>query len=416
MMSHRRCSRILPAAFVLACLAGGAPADGQATRPSEPPATRPASSQAAALPHLRIDPAKRTIEMDTHVALTDGVLELLICRANSKEHESILATPALPSHVHAALLALGLTPGRPAYWTKDASGQNVCVPPAGPPLKITLRYTDATSQEHSVGPEQWLLTQAGGKPVQKLDWVFVGSSPDGNGYPADETGDLVCLSNFPDSVIDVPFVSTEADSFQEFRANPAAIPPIGTAVTAVISVEPSALKADVARAVFDVDRFGRYKLDGLAITPEQIEQWGPQFAAEHKRAYAVVLASARALVFDVERLKSLLAGAGIEDVDVRMQPVAGEILPRTPEQSAQAVQWWRDQFARYAELIHEPGSQAQTVLRQIEFSREELADLSQLWSSYERQMVELLRAYRAATRPSATQPATPAGAASRNGK
>jgi len=45
-----------------------------------------------------------------------GPLELLVCRGRppSKEYESIMDTQASPSDLHAALLVLGLTPGKPA--------------------------------------------------------------------------------------------------------------------------------------------------------------------------------------------------------------------------------------------------------------------------------------------------------------
>jgi hypothetical protein len=41
-------------------------------------------------------------------------LEFVLCRRGARDHETLLETDALPSHVHAALLMIGLEPGEGA--------------------------------------------------------------------------------------------------------------------------------------------------------------------------------------------------------------------------------------------------------------------------------------------------------------
>lgn len=377
-----------------------------ASMPATMPATFPVA-QAAGLGHLKIDVANRTIEMDAVVVLTDGALELLVCSAGTKEHESILATRARPSHLHAALLALGLLPGRAAHWAHAPDGKAVQAPPAGAGVEVWLRYADAAGQTHTVPASQWMVTLKDKAPAPPVGWVFVGSAILESGrYWADIEGEVISVGNFPGSVIDVPFESSIDNSLLDFGVNTKAVPAKGTAVTVIIKPQPGAQDAEVARAVFEIDRFGRYALDGHPMTPDQIIAWASDFKARHSRPYVAIHAAARALVFDVERLKSILADARITDIEVDMASVAGEILPRTNEQAAEQLKWWQDQFAQYKDLINEPGEQADVVLRQIDYRRKEVAEMLQMWAQYGQQLERALGAYRAATQP-ASAPAAP---------
>ena len=105
-------------------------------------------------PHVRLDRDARLVEFDAVVPInahaTDGsvvFLEVIACRPDTKEHESLAMTRALASHVHAALLLLGLEPGSPGRWEWEGTTVRA-VPPAGPALRITLAWTDADGTEH----------------------------------------------------------------------------------------------------------------------------------------------------------------------------------------------------------------------------------------------------------------------------
>ena len=340
--------------------------------------------------------------MDAYVVLPQGPLELLVTFASKKEHESILATKALPSHLHAALLALGLAPGRPVRFALDPQGQRVTAPPAGALLDISLRYTDAQGHTVTQPANEWMLSLKDDKPVAPMHWVFAGSDIlEQGGYWADLSGNQITVSNFPDACVDVPFDSTTDNAALDFAANPAAIPPLATPVTVVIRPVAGADKADVAPRPSNVDRFGRYSLDGLKIALDEVEPWAAKFKARHAKPYVVLNVSPRALVYNVERLKDILAEQDIYDVQVNMNSLAGEVLPRTPEQMARSLDWWAKQFEQYTELIREPGQQASVVLRQIETQKEDLGDLIQLWTEYDQRLTKALAAYHAATQPAA---------------
>jgi hypothetical protein len=80
------------------------------------------------------------------------------------------------------------------------------------------------------------------KQAMTQDWVFAGS-----GFYVDEdskkqyyladSGDFICVSNFPSAMLDVPFESTADNDGLLFEAFTENIPPTGTKVTVVVSPE-----------------------------------------------------------------------------------------------------------------------------------------------------------------------------------
>ena len=357
----------------------------------------------ALLPGIRIDTADSTIEIETRIVLREGVLELLLCQSLSKEHESILATEARASHVHAALLALGLDAGKPGHWLSAPGGEAVYVPPDGARLEIVLRYRDADGSERQAAPRDWVVRQEDGKTVESIEWVFVGAAPvEGGGYWGDQTGDVISLANFPASVIDVPFASSRQAARLQFAARTEAIPPIGTPVTVIIRPRPGAEQAAVAGAVLEIDAAGRFLLDGRAVRPAGVETWAESFRARHERPYVLVLAAGEALAGDIGLLRQLLERAGIDDVDVQTRPPAGEVLPRTAAGAHEALADWRGRLARGADDWGDPAHEAQAVLAQVERRRRELHRLLEVLDAYAQQLTLAIRDSRRPQEPDAT--------------
>jgi hypothetical protein len=402
-------SLAMPLAAILLCAALAAAQDAPAPPPppaSTAPATRPG------LPAMRIDPQARTIEIEARVALRQGPLELLLCHRLTKEYESILATDAQGSHVHAALLALGLDPGRAGYWQRLGDGNSVYSPPAGAPLEITLRWRDAQGRDQQAPAHQWLAAQESGNAPRPFGWVFVGSSPVEEGpYWADQTGDIISLANYEASVIDVPFASSRDNSLLTFAARTAAIPPEGTPVTVTIRPAAGAERAPVASAVIEIDRFGRYSVETKSLSPADVEAWAEAFRARHARPCVLVLAAPQALAYDIDQLKRALGRASIDDVEVRTSPSAQPPLPRTGVQAAGELESWQKRLAGGPDGADSVAEQARAMLSQIDQGRRELAELLTVWDDYRRQLAQVLPAHRRARLQAASAPAsTPSGA------
>ncbi|NJL32323.1 MAG: hypothetical protein HC898_12300 [Phycisphaerales bacterium] len=189
------------------------------------PATDPAPGLA---------PAPGHIDLEAKVVLREGKwLELLACTPGSKEHESILTVTARPSHIHLALLILGMEPGSPMKW--DWQGDEFKItPPTGPKIAITLHYTDAQGKAVDVAAHHWIRNQKLDQPLTDNHWLFTGSRTEIVGdqsiYRADVNGSAISLVNFSDDLLARPTHLTHQNDDATWAAQTDAIPPLGTSV------------------------------------------------------------------------------------------------------------------------------------------------------------------------------------------
>ncbi len=80
---------------------------GEAMTAEEVP---PKTSVAVLAEGLSVDAKNHQVRMDAVVCLRRGILEYLVCRKHTFEHESIFSTNCKPSQLHLALLLIGLEP------------------------------------------------------------------------------------------------------------------------------------------------------------------------------------------------------------------------------------------------------------------------------------------------------------------
>lgn len=192
---------------------------------------------------LEVQGDKRRVLVTSAVCLQRGPLELLMCRKQSKEHESILAADVDARDIHKALLLAGAEPGKPAKYL-----ENKIQPPTGTKIKISLQY-EKKGKLVTEPAGKWVRN---GKTRKELDedWVFAGSGfaknvidpkkPDI--YLANEDGDLICVSNFEDAMLDLPISSPKDWSERFFEAIPDRIPDVDTKVTVILEPVPDPKK------------------------------------------------------------------------------------------------------------------------------------------------------------------------------
>lgn len=202
-----------------------------------------ASDAAAADPHptlkrlspdaaVWIDlPGKRVV-VGGRVALADGPIEFFACPSKTKEHESIVGVDAPARLVHTALLAIGLKPGSPASFEGEYR------PATGDAVAIEVCWRDAEA-EHCLPARQWVRDSRTGSQLD-CDWVFAGSQfwkdpSSGIEYYQADGGDLVCVSNFPTAMLDLPIASSQANEALLFETFTERIPPRGTPVELIFS-------------------------------------------------------------------------------------------------------------------------------------------------------------------------------------
>jgi hypothetical protein len=203
---------------------------GEPARPSE--SAKAPSEEAVNLElSLRMDRKNKVVTIEAEVVLREGPLELFLCPFRTKEHESILAADVAPRRFQLALLGIGAVPGSPAKY------EPAFQPPTGQKLSIEVEY-DHEGKHHRHPAADWIQTPAeAGQPPRPLSASFVFSGSRFVRVPGEararwlgDEGDLICVANFPGSVIDVDIASDNTNASLLFSAWTERIPPKGTKV------------------------------------------------------------------------------------------------------------------------------------------------------------------------------------------
>lgn len=183
-----------------------------------------------------IDRKQKTVVVGGQVCLREGMLEMFACPRHTKEHESIVAVNSRAFIVHAALLAVGARPGKPAQFAPKY------VPARGDEIEIRVVWKDAQGKRHEVQAQQW-IRKVGTDKALDHPWVFVGSvfwtdPTTGRRYYQAEGGDMICVSNFATAMLDLPIPSSQANDSLLFEAYTQRIPPRGTQVKLLLRPRP----------------------------------------------------------------------------------------------------------------------------------------------------------------------------------
>jgi hypothetical protein len=187
--------------------------------------------------YLEVQGKRRRVLISAEVCLRRGALELFLCRKDSKEHEAIVHADVDARDVHKALLAAGADAGSPVKYVPKYA------PARGTKIKVGVEYEE-NGKLVSKNAREWVRYSATGKELD-VDWVFAGSVLLDD--PSDATkpkiylangGDMICVSNFEDALLDLPINSSKDNSELSFDAFTDRIPSVGTKV--VVTLEPVA--------------------------------------------------------------------------------------------------------------------------------------------------------------------------------
>ncbi len=183
----------------------------------------------------------RKVHLIAEVCLRRGILEEFLCKSITKEHESILHVDLDGRLIHAALLATGAKPGSPAKFYNPKTMEAEYTPATGTPIRISLTYYK-DGQLKTAKAQEWIKDQQTKKELE-VDWVFAGSrlvkapdDPEGTEFYTANNGDFFSVSNFPDSLLDLPIKSSKDDAQRNFEAFTERIPAEGTKV--IVTLEP----------------------------------------------------------------------------------------------------------------------------------------------------------------------------------
>jgi hypothetical protein len=179
---------------------------------------------------------QRRVHLVTQVCLREGQLEVLICKANTKEHESILHIDIDARDIHTALIAAGAKPGTTVKFVPEYKAAT------GDIIRVTLTYYKDGKLLSNKPAQTWIQHVKTLKDMEH-DWVFAGSrlfkfpdEPDKPPYYCANNGEVVSIANFTDSMLDLPVMSSKEAAELGYVANKERIPPLKTKVIVTLEV------------------------------------------------------------------------------------------------------------------------------------------------------------------------------------
>ena len=264
--------------------------------PDSPEATAPADGVVALNPQktVLLDAKRKRLLLKTTVVQREALLEMFLCKAQTKEHESILSIDAEAYIVHAGLLAIGAKSGAPVRFEPEYR------PPQGQILDIFVNWDDENGRPHREPAQKWVqhvtrryyveplaalpagfqmpeetelrydskrgeliwfgqMSEAerdrhialseddgyqavirkiyndGRSKQMEADFVFAGSSffvdEEGKRHYLAESGNVICVANFSDATIDIAVKSSAQNDDLLYEPYADRIPPLGTKVT-----------------------------------------------------------------------------------------------------------------------------------------------------------------------------------------
>jgi len=226
-------------------------------------------------PHIVIDWSIPRVEIAAEVALSDGLIELLLCGRGTKEHESILVTDASAQRMFEAMGLIGLTPGSPVQYDEATES---FLPPRGDRVNIEIEYNNRVDGAH-----QWMRETKTSASADPINWVFAGSRDIAGQFGANGDGTIVCVVNFDTALIAPDTLHTADNSALWLAANEQRVPAAGTQCR--VFIRSATDTSDNSNAITDSDAddtdSGEADADHsdtgpmrLIVTPEGNFHWG----------------------------------------------------------------------------------------------------------------------------------------------
>ncbi|MEZ6056305.1 MAG: YdjY domain-containing protein [Planctomycetaceae bacterium] len=255
-----------------------------------------------------LDAKQKRLLLKGEVVLNRGLLEMLICKSRTKEHEAIFAVDSDAYVIHAGLLAIGAEVGKPVQYEPmftPATGQVIDIHlswidkegkpqrykaqqlvrsaiqryfgfhlaklPEGfvMPADTELKYDQVNEELIWFGPmtaaqrdallalskdemyRKGIETFFKESQIRELDanWVFAGSGwykhEDGSKSYLAEGGNLVCVANFGDALLDLSIESSAENDGLMYEPYFERLPPLETKVTIELTPRPTPKPANL---------------------------------------------------------------------------------------------------------------------------------------------------------------------------
>ncbi len=360
-------------------------------------AAEPATQPVGHFPFLDVDARTRMIRVECEALDCRAPLEFFCCAFGTNEHESVLHSKVKPSHLHAALLMLGLKPGEPVHFSE---AKNAWIPPSGPPIQIAVEF-DKEGKHVSLPAYRLMRDLTTKKEMPPMTWIFAGSRVMDNGiYAADQTGYIVSVVNFDLTLIDIPKLASSANETLEWETNTDLMPPAGTKVFMVITpadgvqapaTTQHAQAAPIDQTLISIDALGQVRMNDVVYPPAAMQALAHDLPAG-KRVRVAVANS----VEDNPAARDVINALSAADVQFSVVPQAaattagtttrpGETLDEPLLRRLQAQQWdqsvashdtaLRDAAKTHAQIIAQLRAEQQRLIDKADHIQRLIDDL-----------------------------------------
>jgi hypothetical protein len=194
---------------------------------------------------LEVLPDKKTkrVGVEAEVCLVKGPLEVFACRQGTKEHEAIVRVAHDARDIHELLLLAGATAGKPAQFVDPTTNEPDFKPATGSKIKVAVHYQKG-GKLHTHPAQEWVWNSEKKRPLE-ADWVFAGSRlitdpdrPDAPPYYAANSGEVIAISNFPYSMLDLTIEVSKDDAQLNYEVRADRVPPLGSKVWLILEPVP----------------------------------------------------------------------------------------------------------------------------------------------------------------------------------
>ena len=208
------------------------------------------SEKEVKLPGVTVNRETSEVRVEATVCLKSGILEYLVCKPNTFEHEAIFTTTTKPELIHAALLLSGVTPtplprNFPGLWFEKALKQKNSRVTIEAEWKKEGKMKRVNLTEMLQSREDIEDLTDEDAPAKKIEdaWVFTGSflhtdeKTGKRAYTANFSGIIVGIWPDPSTVIQYGIENGNPYEGKNLgiEINEAKVPDVGTKVNLIFS-------------------------------------------------------------------------------------------------------------------------------------------------------------------------------------
>jgi len=174
------------------------------------------------------------------VCLREGPLEVFLCKKGTKEHEAIVRIDADAKFIHLALKTAGGEPGTPTQFIDPKTEEPKWKAATGSRVKVLVHYTKG-GKTFTHPAQEWIWDTKRKAPMNH-DWVFAGSivikdPENGREYYGVNSGDIISISNFPYSLLEIPSEVSKDDAQLTYEVKTDKVPPLLSKVWVILAPE-----------------------------------------------------------------------------------------------------------------------------------------------------------------------------------